>query len=437
MIDQMLPNTTTRESASAHSRRSRKTGFAIQEANRSRRRVFLLLIAALALGLLVAFSVARLAFSSNINSNIALKDDDVKAALVAPEEPTDPYYTLIVGEYSDSRQGYDGPNLIMLLRVDPANHVVTFLNIPSNTQVVLSDNEYHAIRESQLSGGDAGLITTVSKLTGVDVAHYVKTDADGFCHIVDSFGGVTMNVPQEVDDPDAGDIYISAGQQTLDGAQALTLVRADNYSDPVGVRSTNQVDVLNVLLQTMISRSGLDGASSLDAIKNDFKTDMKVGELNKLLREFDLEQDIKLYADHLPGSLSVEADGTYFVVSSSQLDSMMASVNETGDPGNVAAYRIDPSTFTIEVRNGAGIDGGATQIQNQLNDAGFRVTATGNADNYVYDETLVVYKDEAMMPAAEQVVSALGVGRVVDASIYYEFGTDILVIIGKDWKPLN
>ncbi len=437
MIDQMLPNTTSRESASAHSRRSRRTGFAIQEANRSRRKMILAMLIVLAVGIFIAYSVAKMAFSSNINGNIALKDDDVKAALVEPEEPTDPYYTLIAGEYSDSRQGYDGPNLLILLRVDSVNHIVTFINIPANTQVVLSDNEYHAICESQLAGGDAGLIDTVESLTGVDIAHYVKTDAEGFCHIVDAFGGVTVNVPQEVDDPDAGDIYIPAGEQTLDGTQALTLVRADNYSDPVDVRSSNQVDVLNVLLQTMVSRSGLGAAKSLDAIKNDFKTDMKVGELNRLLSEFDLEQGITLYADHLPGSLSVEADGTFFVVSSSALDSMMASVNETGNPGNVATYRIDPSSFTIEVRNGAGIDGGASQIQSQLSDAGFKVTATGNADNYVYDETLVVYKDEAMIPAAEQVVDALGVGRVVDASIYYEFGTDILVVIGKDWKPLN
>ena len=436
-LDQLLPNTSTRESARSHARRSHHSGFAIQEVNRTRRNNLLLMVVALAVGLLIAFMVARMAYGSNINGNILLKDPEVNAALVAPENDTDPYYTLIAGEYSDSRQGYDGPNLIMLVRVDPENNVVTFINVPSNTEVMLSDNEYHPICESQLLGGDAELITTVSNLTGIEIAHYVKTDAEGFCNIVDAFGGVTVDVPEEVDDPDAGDIYIPAGQQTLNGQQALTLCRADNYSDPVGVRSSNQVNVLNALLQAMLSHDGLGSVSGLDAIKKDFKTDMRVNKLRSLMKQFDMEQGITLYADHLPGSIVVEADGTYFEVSGGELDAMMTSVEETGDPSTTANYQLDPSSFTIEVRNGAGIDGGANQVQAQLSSEGFRVTATGNADSYVYDETLVVYKDEAMIPAAEQVVDALTVGRVIDASIYYEYGTDILVIIGKDWKPLN
>jgi LCP family protein required for cell wall assembly len=437
MLDQLLPHTSTRESAFSYSRRSRHTGFAIQEANRSRRRGIIMLLAILAVGVLVAFGVARLAYSANIDGNILLKDDAAKAALVAPEEKTDPYYTLIAGEYSDTRQSYDGPHLIVLMRVDPANHVVTLLDIPANTQVMLSDNAYHPICESQMSGGDAELISTVSDLMGVDIAHYVKTDAEGFCNIVDAFGGVTVDVPQEVDDPDAGDIYLAAGVQTLDGRQALTLCRADNYSDPLGVRAANQMNVLKALLQTAVSRSGLKAASSLDTIKKDFKTDMKMGELTSLLKEFDSQGDLTVYAECIPGSVTVETDNTYFEVSGSSLSTMMDSVNETGDPNTGVAYVLDPSTFTIEVRNGAGIEGGASQVQSQLASDGFKVTATGNADNYVYDETLVAYKDEAMIPAAEQVIASLGVGRSVDASIYYEFDTDILVVIGKDWKPLN
>lgn len=436
-IDHVVPHTSTRESRQAYARRSRRVGFVIQEANRQRRRNTLALLAAIALGLLVAFFVARAAFTANVNSHILLKDDAVAGVLAAPENDTDPYYTLLAGEYSDSRQGYDGPNLLVLVRVDPANHVVTLLDIPGNTEVVLSDNDYHAISEAQVLDGDAGLISAVGSLMGVDIAHYAKTDADGFVDIVDSLGGVDVDVPEEVDDPDAGDIYISAGQQTLDGQQALTLCRADNYSNPVDVRTSNQMAVLDSLLGKVVSRTGLGAARSLDSIKADFKTDMNVKELNSLLGEFDTSGSITVHSDRIPGSLSVETDGVYFVSSSSALQSMMASVNESGDPGTTVAYTIEPSSFTIEVRNGAGIDGGASQVQGQLAASGFKVTETGNADNYVYDETLVVYKDDSMIPAANEVISALGVGRAVDADIYYTFDTDILVVIGKDWKPLN
>lgn len=436
-IDHMVPNTTTRESRAAYSRRSRNTGFAIQEANRSKRRAVLVAIAVVALGLVAAFFVAKAAFTANVNSHIAIDDDAVKQVLVAPENDADPYYVLLAGEYYDSRQGYSGPDLLVALRVDPANHVVTFVSVPGNTEAFLSDNGYHAIGYAQVLDGDAGLIRAVGGLLDVDFAHYVKTDAQGFVGIVDALGGVTVDVPQEVDDPDAGDIYLAPGQQTLDGQQALTLCRADNYRDSVGVRCSNQVNVLNALLQKAVTRTGLGAVSSLDSIKDDFKTDMTVGEMNRLMGAFDLADGVTLYAEHIPGSLSVETDGTFFVPAASALESMMASIDESGDPATSVSYSIDPSSFDIEVRNGAGIDGGAAQVQGELQNAGFTVSATGNADNYVYYETLVVYKDDSMEPAAEEVVAAMGVGRSVSADIYYQFDADILVIVGKDWKPLN
>ena len=62
---------------------------------------------------------------------------------------------------------------------------------------------------------------------------------------------------------------------------------------------------------------------------------------------------------------------------------------------------------------------------------------TGNADAYVYDETLVVYSSPEDEAAAEDIIGILGSGRSVDADYYYSFDSDLLVIIGKDWKPLD
>ena len=36
---------------------------------------------------------------------------------------------------------------------------------------------------------------------------------------------------------------------------------------------------------------------------------------------------------------------------------------------------------------------------------------------------------------AQTVLNAMGVGRLVQNTGAYSFGTDVLVILGKDWKP--
>jgi len=55
----------------------------------------------------------------------------------------------------------------------------------------------------------------------------------------------------------------------------------------------------------------------------------------------------------------------------------------------------------------------------------------GNANQFVYDETLVVYKTGREV--AVQVAEDLPKARVVESRGMYEFTSDILVVIGKDW----
>ncbi len=54
-----------------------------------------------------------------------------------------------------------------------------------------------------------------------------------------------------------------------------------------------------------------------------------------------------------------------------------------------------PALVTVTVRNGSGTSGLAAQAASILKAQGYRIRGVGNADQFVYDETLIIYKSNA------------------------------------------
>jgi polyisoprenyl-teichoic acid--peptidoglycan teichoic acid transferase len=94
----------------------------------------------------------------------------------------------------------------------------------------------------------------------------------------------------------------------------------------------------------------------------------------------------------------------------------------------------DLSTITVDVRNGAGIAGVAADAAARLSAVGIPVGEVGNANQFIYDETLIVYRDEEA--AALAVQDALGRGKPVASQGMYSFSSDVLLVVGTDWGDL-
>ena len=73
-------------------------------------------------------------------------------------------------------------------------------------------------------GGPACSIKTVEHLTDVRIDHFVVIDFAGFKDMVNAINGVTVCVPNQVDD-EIGKIHLPKGTYKVNGAQALDYVR--------------------------------------------------------------------------------------------------------------------------------------------------------------------------------------------------------------------
>ncbi len=398
-----------------------------------------LLNAAVACAVVAAAATAAwFAFSASVSDKLALEDEEAAAALVAAEAG-EPYYALLVADLDDSDSAFV-PDAIVLARVDEEARAVTLVSIPAELRVSLSDGERHHLRDAVEVGGEAELIEAVADFAEVDISHYARTDAAGISSLTDYLGGVSVEVVEDVDDPSAGSAFIASGMQTLSGSQALVLLRATNYSDSVQGQADNQLAFLAALIERVVSASGLESFLQLDSIAEFASTDLGAAGALAAFRALRGLSASSVLTGVVPGYEATYDDVSYYVADSTSWGSMMERVEAGEDPSvdevAVAAASVDPESFEVTVRNGSGITGGAAAISEVLVAAGFQVVETGNADSYVYDETLVVYQDSDYEAAAESVVQALGVGRVVASNGYYTFDTDVLVVIGNDWMPV-
>ena len=183
----------------------------------------------------IALAACSAPVQSRSTESISADAADVTMSKEPPS--SDPFYVLVVG--NDSRTGTveinksyysDGTarsDTTMLVRVDPKNYVVDIITIPRDTACDYDGWEYK-FNEAYHMNGIQGTLEQVELLTGVKPKYYLDTTFVGFEKFIDAFGGVDVWVPMDMDLQDivgGEDIYLSEGEQKLNGAEALVFAR--------------------------------------------------------------------------------------------------------------------------------------------------------------------------------------------------------------------
>lgn len=410
---------------------------------RKRARRILGVVASVAVIALVAVFAGVSTYLSTVGSKLALRDSDATSAL-ASETQGQPYYVLIDAELGQVADSLDngGPDALIVARVDESNKSVSLVALPSTLGVTLGDGKTHALSDAA-SSGDSALISAVDKACGISVSHIIKVTASDLTKLVDALGGVTVDVSEEIDDPAAGYAYLAPGTQTLDGESALTFLRATNLSEGVKTQMRNQDAFAAAVIAQMCSTDSMTFTKRIDQVGSYLQTDMSSNDLidagNALAN---ISADSILCAI-TPGSVTtgngVTSTGAYYTPSSdfaSVFSSIEAGQKPADSDNSKGSEGVDATQVTVTVQNGSGITGAASAVGSYLSGLGYQVGSTGNADQQVYTSTLVVY-GSGQDAAAQAVVDGLGFGRTVQNTGFYSFSTDLLVVIGTDYKPLS
>ncbi len=243
--------------------------------HRNRRRLILL-------GVLVFFAVvivwaiaSFLAFRGGVSDANKRLDGSAKLALndqsgLLLSHPTT---LLLIGTdhaQVGGREGDRHSDSIMLVRVDPGKHRLTYLSIPRDLLVEVPGHGQMKINAAFQIGGPALAMKTIRGYTGLDINHVVLVDFADFKNLIDAVGGVTVDVPKPIlsnrfDCPYATSTRCQQwegwrfrkGEQTMDGHRALIYSRIrENRLDPAEndvTRTGRQQAVVEALQSKLVS----------------------------------------------------------------------------------------------------------------------------------------------------------------------------------------
>ncbi len=356
--------------------------------------------------------------------------------------------------------GASRTDTLILVNIDPVDNSATMMSIPRDLKVVIPGYGVHKINAAfalgefnQVQGGGAGLtIRTIESNLGIPVHGFVQIDFQGFIQMIDTVGGVVVDVPYPIhDDAYPAEnyryqrIYFPAGWQHLDGQEALIYART-RHQDGDTMRSARQQQVLLALRDQAVR---FDLVGQLPTLIRQFgdsvRTDISISDAIRLAQVgLEIPRDEIQSVSMLPALYDDPGiDGTYYL--SADWDIATDIFSEfAGEPISPPGAAIADPDYgaSIMILNGTTNTGLAGRVGTTLEQNGFWNVSVDNAENQGdHDQSTIVDHDSNLGTSA-MVSSLIGVGAdtivLGDASpdtndnTDQYAGYDIVVMLGND-----
>ncbi len=168
---------------------------------------------------------------------------------------------------SDEAGDASKSDMNMLLIVNPTVKSVTMISLPRDSYI--ENPAYDYTYDKLTHTGNNGILNTVAAVENtfdIPIDFYAKVSFTSIIEIVDALGGIEVNVPITFCEQDENRsfessdlICIDAGQQTLDGQQALAYSRhRDSYTNQDLGRNEAQLNVVNGIIDAFIAPDALN-----------------------------------------------------------------------------------------------------------------------------------------------------------------------------------
>ena len=240
----------------------------------------------LILGLLVGIAARLVTAQAPMQKGSAEKessDHEVTAEALSQIDAAarrDGFYTILLTGVDDGNGGSDTNILIAFDSVSGAIHGVS---IPRDCKAIIGGKS-HKINAAYNIGGTELLRSVISEQLGIPIDYGVEVSLGGFEALVDAIGGVDFDVPVDMDYEDPYQdlyIHIPAGEQHLNGEQALKVVRfrAGYASQDIGRMETQQAFLKAAAKELLKPQNVLKAGELAKIFRENVTTDLSAGNI--------------------------------------------------------------------------------------------------------------------------------------------------------------
>lgn len=226
---------------------------------------------------------AENAYVEDSRTKSELRDESVQPL-------TDNISIMIVG-IDDSKkrsqgEGNSRSDALLVATLNNKDKSIKLVSIPRDSYVYIPTVGYKdKITHAHAYGGIDATRETVEGLLNVPIDYYFRVNFDAFIEIVDALGGVTVDVPYEINELDENDkrtVHLMPGTQEVNGREALALARTRHQDSDVE-RGKRQQMILEAIASKATSVTSFTKYDKvLAAVGNNMQTDMTFDEMKSL-----------------------------------------------------------------------------------------------------------------------------------------------------------
>ncbi|MEM7112654.1 MAG: LCP family protein [Chloroflexota bacterium] len=365
----------------------------------------------------------------------------------------------------DQRCDEDGPthtDTMMVASLEPLGKSLTVLSLPRDLWVEIPGFEVDRINQAYYlgqayeypGGGQALAIETVESVLGVPIHHYIAINFDAFIESVDLIGGITVDVPEAIDDPSYPDrcygydpFRIEAGEQQLDGASALKYARTRaTFGGDVDRAGRQQAVILAIRDQItqldMLPQLIAQSPQLWQTFQKNVRTDLTLNEIVQLAllgQEISRENIQTAVIDYSYVYNETTPDGRQVLVPNRE--EIRRLRERLFAPPAIPTPTVEDlpdlmlnEEARVAVFNGTAVFGLAAATQEYLQSQNVNVTEIGNADSATYQSTQIIdygsHPHTTLYLVQQMDIPPLNVSSGSDPDGPY----DILIILGNDWQ---
>jgi LCP family protein required for cell wall assembly len=347
---------------------------------------------------------------------------------------------------------------IILVRVDPKSGQASIMSIPRDLWVDIPGKSFKQRINTTFDTGPDLLVQAIQQDIGIQVDHYVEVNFDTFRQMTNAVGGIRQYFPTRARDVMSGLNIPAAGCYTLSGDQALGFVRSRHYeyyargswhfeAESDLARIKRQQQFIKKML-AKVQGSGLTDPLRLNSIVAGVTTNLTVDkglsqhEMLSLAKRFRSLSPATLPSTTLPTVPTKIAGNDVLLLKQPEAQQAIATFlgqspggGTTASPAAKGSGDVKPGDVRVQILNGTGRAGEASQAEAALRNQGFSVTAIGTSTKARSASSVIRYATGADSKAALVASSLIGGAQLQpDPTLQ---AADVILVTGQSYRGIQ